>query len=73
MPVWLLWAIGAVLLSEDGIGVLAYHTVPVIVALAFYGIAAGNAWRVHQPAFDKWPTSLVPWLDRGEGTYLSPL
>jgi hypothetical protein len=45
----------------------------VTVALVFYGIAAFNAWRVHQPAFAKRPTSLVPWLDRGDGTNLSPL
>ena len=37
-----LWTIGAVLLSEEGIGALAQPIVPVTVALAFYGIAAGT-------------------------------
>jgi hypothetical protein len=66
-------AIGLVLASEEGMGVLAEPVLPIIVALAFYGVAAFNAWRVHQPAFTRKPTSLVPWLDRGDGTYLSPL
>jgi len=47
--------------------------VPLSVGLAFYGIAAFNAWRVHQTAFAQRPTSLVPSLDRGDGSYLSPL
>jgi hypothetical protein len=68
-----LGAVGLVFLSEEGIGILAEPIVPATVALAFYGVAAFNAWRVHQPAFAERPRSLVPWLDRGEGTYLAPL
>ena len=66
-------AIPLVLASDEGVGVLAHPILPIGVALAFYGVAAFNAWRVHQPAFARKPTSLVPWLDRGDGTYLSPL
>jgi hypothetical protein len=66
-------AIGVALLSEDGLGTLAHPLVPLCVGLAFYAIAAFNAWRVHRPAFAKRPSSLVPWLDRGDGTYLAPL
>jgi hypothetical protein len=66
-------AIGVALLSEDGLGALARPLLPLGVGLAFYAIAAFNAWRVHQASFTKRPTSLVPWLDRGDGTYLSPL
>ncbi len=66
-------AVVLVLASEEGMGALANPILPIGVALLFYGVAAFNAWRVHQPAFARKPTSLVPWLDRGEGTHLSPL
>ncbi len=64
--------IGVAMLSEGGFEAVLGPAISVTV-LVFYGIAAGNAWRVHQPAFAQRPTSLVPWLDRGEGKYLSPL
>ncbi len=60
-------------LSEEGIGALFHPFMPLSIGLAFYGVAAFNAWRVHQSAFAKRPTSLVPWLDRGDGSYLAPL
>jgi hypothetical protein len=66
-------ALGLVLFTEQGIEALGEPMLPVIVALVFYGVAAFNAWRVHQAAFAERPTSLVPWLDRGDSTYLSPL
>ena len=67
------YAIGQALLRDQGIEALREPVLQALVAVLFYGIAAFNAWRVHQPAFAKRPTSLVPWLDRGDGTYLSPL
>jgi hypothetical protein len=66
-------AIGVAMLSEEGVGALARPFVPLGIGFAFYGVAAFNAWRVHQPAFAKRPSSLVPWLDRGDGTYLARL
>ncbi len=66
-------AIVVVFLHEDGLVALLNPIMPVTVALVYYALAAVNAWRVHQPAFTKRPTSLVPWLDRGDGTNLSPL
>lgn len=41
--------------------------------LVFYGIAAGNAWRVHQPRFTQRPRSLWPRIDGDQNTYLDPL
>lgn len=41
--------------------------------LAFYGIAAFNAWRVHTLAFAKRPVSLWPKIDQGQSNYLDPL
>lgn len=66
-------AIGVPLLSEEGFIAMARPIVGVAVGVLFYAIAAFNAWRVHQPRFTGRPTSLLPWLDRGDGTYLSPL
>ena len=43
------------------------------VMLAFYAIAAGNIWRVHQQRFAKRPRSLWPKIDQGQATYLDPL
>jgi hypothetical protein len=65
--------LGIMLASENGSDAFGSPLLPVTVALAFYGAAAYNAWRVHRPAFAIKPTSLVPWLDRGDGTYLTPL
>jgi hypothetical protein len=68
-----LCGLGIALLSEDGAQLLFGPIMPTTIGLAFYGIAAFNAWRVHRPSFAQRPRSLVPWLDKGEGTYLSPL
>lgn len=65
--------LGLAWLSEEGSLVLHRPIVPVSIGLLFYGIAAFNVWRVYQSAFAKRPSSLLPWLDRGEGTHLSPL
>ncbi len=67
-----LYAIGQALLRDQGTEALREPMLHAIGALVFYGIAAYNAWRVHQAAFAMHPTSLVPWLDRGDGTNLSP-
>jgi hypothetical protein len=41
--------------------------------LAFYSVAAFNAWRVHRPGFSKRPRSLWPWIDQDQATYLDPI
>jgi hypothetical protein len=55
--------------SEAGVAALAHPFLPVSVGLVFYATAACNAWRVHQPGFAQRPTSLVPWLDRGDSQF----
>lgn len=44
-----------------------------LLALVYYGVAAFNAWRVHQTAFAARPRSLWPWVDGGQAADLSPL
>ena len=65
----LVCGLAVALTSEAGVAALAHPALPVGVGLVFYATAAVNAWRVHQPRFTKRPTSLVPWLDRGDGQF----
>lgn len=44
-----------------------------VLGLTYFGVAAFNAWRVHQAAFALRPRSLWPWVDDGQATDLSPL
>jgi len=59
---------------DDGNGAmdLMSRAVPWVM-LAFYAIATGNVWRVHQQSFAKRPRSLWPKIDQGQATYLDPL
>jgi hypothetical protein len=41
--------------------------------LAFYAINVGNVIRVHRPAFQQRPRSLLPWIDGDQASYLDPL
>lgn len=52
--------------------ILHEHNLPWVM-LAFYAIAAFNAWRVHRPAFVRRPRSLWPWIDKGDSAQLDPL
>jgi hypothetical protein len=53
-------------------GDLAQNVLPWLM-LAFYGVSAWNAWRVHQPGFEVRPRSLWPWIDGGQASYLDPI
>ena len=53
-------------------GDMAQNVVPWLM-LVFYGVSAFNAWRVHQPGFERRPRSLCPWIDGGQASYLDPL
>lgn len=51
---------------------LGWSVLPWALAL-FYAIAAFDAWRVHRPAFERAPRSLLPAIDRGGVNDLDPI
>lgn len=61
------------LVHDGNVAMSSYSWLMPLLVLLFYGAAAINAWRVHQPAFAKRPGSLWPWVDGGQATDLSPL
>lgn len=73
MALWIAIAIFSVLTGlatiEDCSGPLAMS----VTGIAFYAIAAFNAWRVHRPAFGLRPRSLLPGIDGGQAHSLDPL
>ena len=61
------------ILHDGNVAMSSHEWVLPLLALIFYGVAAFNAWRVHQAAFAARPRSLWPWVDGGQATDLSPL
>ena len=61
------------ILHDGNVAMSSHEWVLPLLALIFYGVAAFNAWRVHQAAFAARPRSLWPWVDGGLATDLSPL
>lgn len=61
------------LLHDGNVAMSSHQWALPLLALIFYGVAAFNAWRVHQVAFAARPRSLWTWIDGGQATDLSPL
>ncbi len=45
----------------------------ITVGIVFYAVATLNCVRVHTVRFAERPSSLLPWFDKGDATYLDPL
>jgi len=73
--IWLGFAVALVLLLSDPSADILFSGpyILIIVGLAFYALATINALRVHGARFAARPSSLLPWFDKGDGSYLDPL